>query len=286
MNIWQDSSSIKSLAELPGNLLASGLEDGTIVIWDLIGDKLKHRLTGHTRSVNSLSGGLDGFLNLWNITNGKKNNSISTKKAISKLDLLTNEKLFASVSTESDLLEFWEAKSLTLIKSLQLADRPSTLILMQNGLLAIALKNGNINIWNPEKNFLVRNLVNHRKTVSSFALLPNGDLISGSGDTNGDEFNFQTESIVNQWDPNTGSLLNTFTESKSGINAVAVLKNGQVAIGSFDNVLRIWDVNQLNFKNDVNLKFSNPMVSIESLCALKNGMLAVGKRNGEIIIYK
>lgn len=83
MNIWQDSSSIKSLAELPGNLLASGLEDGTIVIWDLIGDKLKHRLTGHTRSVNSLlflptgnllSGGLDGFLNLWNITNGKKNN--------------------------------------------------------------------------------------------------------------------------------------------------------------------------------------------------------------------
>lgn len=220
------------------------------------------------------------------ITNGKKNNSISTKKAISKLDLLTNEKLFASVSTESDLLEFWEAKSLTLIKSLQLADRPSTLILMQNGLLAIALKNGNINIWNPEKNFLVRNLVNHRKTVSSFALLPNGDLISGSGDTNGDEFNFQTESIVNQCDPNTGSLLNTFTESKSGINAVAVLKNGQVAIGSFDNVLRIWDVNQLNFKNDVNLKFSNPMVSIESLCALKNGMLAVGKRNGEIIIYK
>ena len=60
---------------------------------------------------------------------------------------------------------------------------------------------------------------------------------------------------------------------KKESNSLQVIKFKNVQLIKLNhNVLRIWDVNQLNFKNDVNLKFSNPMVSIESLCALQNGI--------------
>lgn len=59
--------------------IASGSEDGTLFVWDLLGAKILHRLAGHAKTItciashpksdNSiLSASLDGSLRLWNLT--------------------------------------------------------------------------------------------------------------------------------------------------------------------------------------------------------------------------
>jgi WD40 repeat protein len=49
------SDFIKCLSVLPGNLLASGASDKTVIIWDIITGSKLHTLTGHLRAVSALA---------------------------------------------------------------------------------------------------------------------------------------------------------------------------------------------------------------------------------------
>jgi len=60
--------------------------------------------------------------------------------------------------------------------------------------------------------------------------LQNGDLASGS------------YREIRIWDSSTGSLKRTLTSHSSYVNTLAVLQNGALASGSFDNTIKIWDI--------------------------------------------
>jgi WD40 repeat protein len=70
----------------------------------------------------------------------------------------------------------------------------------------------------------------HNGTVSSLAVLQNGDLASGSAD--------QTIKI---WDSLTGTLKKTLTGHSDWVRSLAVLQNGDLASGSSDKTVKIWD---------------------------------------------
>jgi WD40 repeat protein len=75
---YADSNPITALAFSPdGNLLVSGAEDNTIIVWDVQNGSLLKVLQGHTGAINSLafssdgkqlySNALDGTVVIWNL---------------------------------------------------------------------------------------------------------------------------------------------------------------------------------------------------------------------------
>jgi WD40 repeat protein len=65
----------------------------------------------------------------------------------------------------------------------------------------------------------------------SLATLPNGNLASGSWDSN-----------VKKWNPNTGRLVYTLIGHTDVLYTLATLPNGNLASGSLDSTVKIWTI--------------------------------------------
>ena len=63
-----------------GKVVVTASTDGTLKVWDLATQTLKHTLSDHKGSVNTVqlsgskvvSGGIDNSIKVWNITNGNR----------------------------------------------------------------------------------------------------------------------------------------------------------------------------------------------------------------------
>ena len=60
-------------------------------------------------------------------------------------------------------------------------------------------------------------------------VLNNGKLASGTG------------ALIHIWDTETGALTETLTGHNGDVYALALLKNGNLASGSEDNSIKIWN---------------------------------------------
>lgn len=68
--------------------------------------------------------------------------------------------------------------------------------------------------------------------INSFATLPSGDLITGK---NGDDYS------INIWDSTRGQLKDTITSPTNNIRGIAILPNGDIAVGSQKGTIVIFD---------------------------------------------
>ncbi len=99
----------------------------------------------------------------------------------------------------------------------------------------------------------------HTNRIYSLAVLPNGDLASGSFD-----------SIIKVWDSNTGILRKILSDHTSTVWPLAKLQNGDLTSGSGDRTIKIWDIDSLTVKRS----FIAHSWNIYSW--MKNGNLASG----------
>ena len=73
-------------------------------------------------------------------------------------------------------------------------------------------------------------LTGHKTQVNTIALLPNGDLVSGSFD--------QTLKI---WNLESGVLKTTLRGHSHTVSSLAILSGNRIASGSGDNSVKIWN---------------------------------------------
>jgi WD40 repeat protein len=102
------------------------------------------------------------------------------------------------------------------------------LAVLPNDDLASASGDMTIKIWDPQSGILKMTLIGHSNYVRSFALLSDDSLASGSKD-----------GTIKIWNTTTGQLNKTIKD-QNDIYSLAVMSNGYLAIGGF-NQIRIWD---------------------------------------------
>jgi WD40 repeat protein len=108
----------------------------------------------------------------------------------------------------------------------------------------------------------------HNGSILSMAILPNGNLVSGSSDG----------SII-VWDTNNGSIINKLQGHTSYVRTLAVLKNGDLVSGSFDGSIIIWNMNN----GSIRFRLISP--SPNCLTVLPNGDLVSGSYQDSIKIW-
>src|SRR3990167_1656754 len=113
-------------------------------------------------------------------------------------------------------------------------------------------------------------LVGHNGSIRAIAILPNGDIVTGSGDRT---------AII--WDPKTGKEKRKLVGHNGGISSIAILENGDIVTGSWDGTAIIWDPKTGKEK----LKLEGHNGQITSIAILKNGDIVTGSYDRTAIIW-
>jgi WD40 repeat protein len=118
-----------------------------------------------------------------------------------------------------------------------------------------------IDITNVKK----QTLTGHNSVVNSVAVLPNGDIVTGSSDN-----------TVKIWDLKTGNEIKTLIGHNGAIRSVAVLPNGDIVTGSKDNTVKIWDIKT---GNEIKTLIGHNG-AVRSVAVLPNGDIVTGSWDG------
>lgn len=281
------TNQINILLELSKNELASGSENGSVTVWDLIKKSIKYELRGHTKSITSMvllnngdlaSGSTDSTIIIWDLENRSKKFTLNGHDGwIEELLVLQNGDLISSSRDESIIV--WNLnsnKKANIIKHKLKNIQPfyiSGLRLLNNqNDLACGFSNGEIAVRDLTTNQIRYTLQGHHDVVDSFELLQNGDLISSSKD----------KSII-VWDLRN-RLIKYKLENDYGTssNSIVLLTHlNMLATSSKDGQIQVWDLNRRQIK----YKLDGHSGNVNSLIRLSNGNLASGSDDGSIFIW-
>ena len=109
----------------------------------------------------------------------------------------------------------------------------------------------------------------HSRDVHDVAVLPNGDLASGSDDM-----------TIKVWNPLDGSLKRTITGHTGEINALVCHSNGNLISGSADETIKIWSIDGQLIKT-----LNGHSSDVMSLAVFANGDIASGSCDCSIKIW-
>jgi len=73
-------------------------------------------------------------------------------------------------------------------------------------------------------------LTGHTNTVIALTILPDGSLVSGSGDD-----------TIKIWDVKNGQNIKTLSGHTNGVYALTVLPDGSLVSGSTGKTIKIWE---------------------------------------------
>jgi WD40 repeat protein len=201
------SDFIKCLSILPGNMLASGSSDKTIIIWDISSGSKLHTLTGHLRAVSALatdpltieepyllfSGDSTQEIRAWSISRAKAEEI--EVKTLSKADsaeidpLLVHETSIHSLTFTSsgDLVTTSADKSAKLLSRHQNFGIDSTFLHADFvgsaasaevlGLVVTGCRDEDVRVWDVSSGKCVAVLRGHWEDVTGLALLRDGKTV-------------------------------------------------------------------------------------------------------------
>ncbi|KAF9415647.1 hypothetical protein BGZ76_004766, partial [Entomortierella beljakovae] len=268
--------------EAEGDIADSSV-DGVIVLWDAETGETKHTLRGHIGMVNSImyspdgnriaSGGADKKVLLWDTEYGK---------IIQVLDghthgvdsVIYSPKGNMIASRESNYIRLWEVNNGLSVRTItgHTSEVSSVSIFEDN--IASASKDGSIRIWNYETGDSLRVLLGHDGPVECAVYSSDGSVIVSGGS--------DKDKTVRLWDAKTGQC-RTLPGHSDRVTCVASSSTGQVASGSLDKTVRLW-----NTKDEANtIVLSEHSEGISSLAYSPDGAYIVsGCTDGQLKLWE
>ena len=185
-----------------GGMLASGLEDGTVQLWDVEKKENTATLEGHTDRVHSVSFSADGTL----LVSGSDDNRI----------------------------KLWDIKTKENITTLEghTAGFHSVVFSPDGRTLASGSSNRTVKLWDvaTESNFAT--LEGHLSWISSVSFSSDGVILASAGGW---------DNTINLWDVTTGASFATLGYT-SGFHSVSFSDDGRIlAAGTKEGTVKLWD---------------------------------------------
>lgn len=236
------SDIVRSLALLRNGNLASCSSDNTIKIWNTNeGSQIKTIQTEFISGIYSLAvlqddalaigGGLfDSTIKILNASSGSLIRTLGGHTLIVESLAVLKNGYLVSASSSSDGIKVWNAIEGSLIKTFNSGARP--LLALDNGYLASGSSDNTIKIWNTDDGSLIKS-INAAGSVLALAVLKDGNLV-GSVSAG------LMYSFIKIWNINNGELIKMLIEHNSAVNALVVLKNGNLASACGDNTIKIF----------------------------------------------
>ncbi|MCP4698741.1 MAG: WD40 repeat domain-containing protein [Gammaproteobacteria bacterium] len=238
-----------------GRLLASGGEQGKLILLDAKTGKLIRELSGHTETVYAtvidpesktlISGDKQGNIIFWSLPEGKEIHRLETGGQIFALALSPDGKILASGGgfkhstdfTQAGQITLWEMRTFQEQKKLvghtaNLADSGGLTFSPDGRWLASGSADRSLRLWHVGSGKEVRRFSGHTDIIRCVLFHPDGKRLASSSN----------DRTIRLWNMETGEV-ESILQGHSGILfGFAFTENGRRLVStSMDTTLRVWD---------------------------------------------
>ena len=225
-----------------GLWIASGNEDGTILVHDpTTGEKI-HSLKGHASNVMAIafnadgsriiSGSADGTVKVWDVKKGTCNLGVEPQEHCRALAYSADGSKFAVLS--GGAITIWDSQTRQKLSELrETGERLACIEFSPEGKrIVTGGSNRLVKIWSVETGSLVRTLRGHEDTVIGVSFSPDGKLIaSGSSDN--------TAKI---WDSETGEEIFPLGDHGYNVTCLSFSPDGKKLLTLAWDMAKLWDL--------------------------------------------
>ena len=182
---------VASLCSISKNQIVCGSLDGSIKLWNL--NNTHHRaktIIAHISCISYLklignskliSASADRLIKIWSLDTFECINILEGHlDYISCLDLTLNDLTLISCSRDHTV-KLWQLESGEMLNSIRFDSPVCSVKRLNHDLIAVGLCNGEIQIYDINKMYLIKTISAHSTFVFRLYPLSNGDLLSGSG---------------------------------------------------------------------------------------------------------
>ncbi len=227
-----------------GKLVASGSDDKTILIWDLVTKKQVACLRGHTASVRTIafsltgilaSGSSDRTIKLWNLDNYQEIFTFQGHQQAVNSVLFTPDGTQIISGSADKTIKLWDVNTTEVLATLKghyLAIRDITYDATRNQLASASLDR-TAKVWDFKNYQLTQTLTHHAWAVNAIAISPNGKILATGSDDN----------TIGIWDLDNQNLLRTISGHSWSVSSLVFQSNSELISGSWDKTVKIWQVN-------------------------------------------
>ena len=232
-----------------GQLLASGGDDNSVILWNVVDGSRREEFVEHNKRVTSVvfssdghqlaSASLDGFVRLWHISSKRQRTSHKHDGDVESVAFSPNGKILASGGGDQEgFVTLWdipqESRIVTLPGHRGIVE--SVVFSSDGQLLASASRDNTIKLWNIDTRYRHKTLAGHKNVVRSVAFSPDGEILASSS----------RDYTIKLWDVSSGKNSDTFKiQSNNYIYAesVAFSPDGKLlAAACVDYTVKLWDV--------------------------------------------
>jgi serine/threonine protein kinase len=242
------SDFVNSVAWSPvTTLLASGSQDGEVLIWDGLSGQTMLALDGHGASVNSVAWSADGQLLasagddsqviIWDSGSGQQVSTLQSTAAINSIawspaDVGAGRQLV--LGNEDGAVEVWDVEDGRQLQLLTTGGDPINGVAWSadGTLLAGGAADAFVQVWEADSGLLVLSLDSHASAVTSVAWSPDSRFLASGG----------ADGTIQIWDGATGQQLRLLEGHDRFVNGVAWAPDSQHLVsGAGDQTIRVWD---------------------------------------------
>jgi len=235
-----------------GSVLASGLEDGVIKLWDTKTGRLKKTFKAHKHKITALSynpnsstlvstGTEDGMIKFWDVKTGlSKQIFKESEEGVTALSYNPDGRILAAGS-EDGTIKFWDVKTGQLKQTFKGGEAEiSAISYSPDGrILAFGSPlNRRIKFYNVKKGQVEYMFKGSEEEINALSYSSNGQLLA-SGSEDG---------VIKLWNAKTGQLKRILKDGVSGISAISYSPDGRVVASGEERAIKLWNVKTSELK--------------------------------------
>jgi WD40 repeat protein/uncharacterized caspase-like protein len=227
------------------NILANGVYDYSIKLWDVATGSQLRTLVGHSQDVFSISfspdsrslasGGVDRTIKIWEVATGRVLRTLNGHTdAITSVTFSPNGKILASGGFDRTV-RLWDVATGRELHTLTGHSKWTVSVAFSpdGETLASCSADATIRMWDVATGKYLRTLSGHVGAVNSVAFTPDGNNIVSGG----------LDGTIKLWDVATAKELHTVVVPSDSITSVSLSPDGRVLVAAtLSGVIKSWDV--------------------------------------------